>query len=924
VQRQQLIQANLTLQAAEVASVRSAIAAHNSALSNADFRHVTLELSPGKKLGIMIDDNAVFNMPELRGILSDSPARDRIPQEFRRGCCIVSLKSNEIGNTQPWTAAECVRFFSLGQNGMSGPARVEIFLIQTKALPCLWNDPLLGRKPSRPPAASSGMSNNPLPLASGNSRELTSQVPPKKDMAEDAPAEFLAQPTKRKKTDPFMAEQKVWEEQFETLSSYKKLHGHCDVLPSKNPNLAHWVWVQRELGFRGKMKHDQRVKLNEIGFGWSHPYPHWTVLPRPPPHPNKSDNNDDGEAGKPTSKLPPIICKREGSNSCPSKEWQDRQDTLKLQKELQKDKEWQERQGCLKEWQKQYDTLVEYKNRHGHCNVSSSDHSELAQWILVQREENCGGRLKRPLKVKLNKIGFCWASSTFKQRSAGGSWREDAASSKPFEKRCEGVVRCDISGENASKAFGTTQKPTAILPPNTAKKEDGTKRSPSCIDFFGQNDRDSDNENSEMIPKCGSKSTVKEYLTPSSWEERYAAIVRFKKRCGIFPASGYLFSWLEEQKEAIGSSISMERIEKLLEVGVKLPEKNLQNLREQLGDVAFDEWCAKNVNGSTDDEEEEPTDDDGQKKKPNKRRKKSPANSSKVDDQNVLYFWQSPEAANLFGFDQGDDVRKGLQDRIALLRKANESEDGWKSLIPDDGKEDLYPCREIMALRHRALYLAKSYMMALEKMNKQRWRECCEEAAVQLDGLGLTQLTGSTVQRYQLSFRVGNVFPHPAIVVKERQSQKSDRIFEFFPKAKEMFLKIANENTDRITRQLFEDEFAATILPVLERESRDEGCFDDGSPAQKLLVRLLAKPPSHIMIREWMKYLNIEYDEQCRKKYHRQRMQEAWASGMYANRRPKGQGLKRCKALDDEDKRLPDGKHAQSTTESTASYNETN
>jgi hypothetical protein len=57
----------------------------------------------------------------------------------------------------------------------------------------------------------------------------------------------------------------------------------------------------------------------------------------------------------------------------------------------------------------------------------------------------------------------------------------------------------------------------------------------------------------------------------STWDHRFAAIVRFKDRCGAFPASGHLHDWLQEQKRAAAEdSLSVERTEKLHKLGINL------------------------------------------------------------------------------------------------------------------------------------------------------------------------------------------------------------------------------------------------------------------------------------------------------------------------------------------------------------------
>jgi len=256
-----------------------------------------------------------------------------------------------------------------------------------------------------------------------------------------------------------------------------------------------------------------------------------------------------------------------------------------------------------------------------------------------------------------------------------------------------------------------------------------------------------------------------------------------------------------------------------------------------------------------------------------------------------------------------EDILKGLQDRVEVLKQANRSVNGWKSLIPDDGKEDMYSQHDILVVRHKAQYLVKSYLIAMKKMNQHSWNACCKMAGEELSDLGLTQFSGGkTFANWNVHFRIANKFPHPGRLTSsaERESNPQFRIFEYFPKAKEMFLEIANENKHQLTGKFMLEQFEETILPTLERDSRDKNCFSDGSKGQKMLVKLLANPPSGTLILKWMGKLNIEWDQWCTRKgrakdggsYLSQRMSEAWASGKYSNRRPKGQGLRKGQTQD--------------------------
>ena len=154
---------------------------------------------------------------------------------------------------------------------------------------------------------------------------------------------------------------------------------------------------------------------------------------------------------------------------------------------------------------------------------------------------------------------------------------------------------------------------------------------------------------------------------------------------------------------------------------------------------------------------------------------------------------------------------------------------------------------------------------------------------------------------WNVGFRKDGLFQHPKkLVTTERVKPETKfQIFEYFPRAKDMFLEYANENIleNKLCARVMKEYLYNTILPELERESRDKRCFDDGTRQQKLLVKLIASSVSPGIIVKWMHQLNIEYDYRAtargKKPDISKAMREAWASGKYSNRRPKGQGLKK-------------------------------
>ena len=93
-------------------------------------------------------------------------------------------------------------------------------------------------------------------------------------------------------------------------------------------------------------------------------------------------------------------------------------------------------------------------------------------------------------------------------------------------------------------------------------------------------------------------------------------------------------------------------------------------------------------------------------------------------------FWDSPEAAKLFGFsyNNGDDVYGRLKDRIHLLSEVQRSEDGYKRFVIDIEKKPL-STKQIFLFRKKCMYLRTAYIIALEKLgyNKHTWvKTCCK------------------------------------------------------------------------------------------------------------------------------------------------------------------------------------------------------
>ena len=69
-------------------------------------------------------------------------------------------------------------------------------------------------------------------------------------------------------------------------------------------------------------------------------------------------------------------------------------------------------------------------------------------------------------------------------------------------------------------------------------------------------------------------------------------------------------------------------------------------------------------------------------------------------------FWNSPEAAKLFGFSyqDGDDVHKGVQDIVTSLTRAQQSHDGYKHFVANIDRAPLTPI-QIFCLKSQCYQL---------------------------------------------------------------------------------------------------------------------------------------------------------------------------------------------------------------------------
>jgi hypothetical protein len=65
-------------------------------------------------------------------------------------------------------------------------------------------------------------------------------------------------------------------------------------------------------------------------------------------------------------------------------------------------------------WNKQYEKLVEFKQKNGHCRVPSRYQEDLClgEWVKTQRTRHANNKFRLDRKLLLDDIGFVWRVGT--------------------------------------------------------------------------------------------------------------------------------------------------------------------------------------------------------------------------------------------------------------------------------------------------------------------------------------------------------------------------------------------------------------------------------------------------------------------------------------------------------------------------------
>mmetsp|Transcript_27620 Transcript_27620/g.59008 ORF Transcript_27620/g.59008 Transcript_27620/m.59008 type:complete len:743 (+) Transcript_27620:485-2713(+) len=246
--------------------------------------------------------------------------------------------------------------------------------------------------------------------------------------------------------------------------------------------------------------------------------------------------------------------------------------------------------------------------------------------------------------------------------------------------------------------------------------------------------------------------------------------------------------------------------------------------------------------------------------------------SPEEDDNTKNIYWQSSEARKLFGFfgDGDEDINvvvEGLHERINLLKKVQEDDDGYQLVIPMTEDSSLgLSSHNKFTIRNKSLFLLKAYQIALEKMRVGvRWIEdCCKQAVTFINSLGIkTTVSGKTVGDWHRHFRKNDKFPHPNPHVRMGK-KPTPALFELFPQLEARVREFIMKHLDCFAVEMLRGELITVMIPKLMEEMNADG--DSESLGYKLLVNYTDKPPSYSSVLRWVHIMGFTHSTK-RKSY---------------------------------------------------------
>ena len=209
-----------------------------------------------------------------------------------------------------------------------------------------------------------------------------------------------------------------WEDRLAEVAAFKAQHGHCDI-PLKypeNPRLGRFVNNMRTHRNSGKLAADRIAKLDALGFVWSSS--------------RRSDVGEDGISEAWRARFEELRTYKSSHGDCnvPVR-WPENPQLgawVSMQRELKKQGSLQPKRVKLLEelgfawraigepWEVRYAELLEFKEKHGNCDVprESPENPPLGIWVVNQRSKRKRGKLTPDRERLLTEAGFTWETRT--------------------------------------------------------------------------------------------------------------------------------------------------------------------------------------------------------------------------------------------------------------------------------------------------------------------------------------------------------------------------------------------------------------------------------------------------------------------------------------------------------------------------------
>ena len=202
------------------------------------------------------------------------------------------------------------------------------------------------------------------------------------------------------------AKRERWDVMFERLQYYKNEYGNC-LVPQGwklDTKLADWVTAQRTARNREQLATERIERLNSLGFDWDPIATRWEEMFQQLLTFKEQQGHTNVPQGRP--------------------EWKDLANWVRNQRKarVQNQPIMKERSKRLDEigfvwrvvekdaWDLMFDSLAEFKQSSGHCNVpqKGNENQKLGKWVNTMRWHFKQGKLQEDRVRKLESLGFVW------------------------------------------------------------------------------------------------------------------------------------------------------------------------------------------------------------------------------------------------------------------------------------------------------------------------------------------------------------------------------------------------------------------------------------------------------------------------------------------------------------------------------------